>query len=109
MEFMFSGGHMDNPVNILLVDDHPENLVAIEAVLSGEPYRLVRAYSGREALRCLLDEEFAVIVMDVQMPDMDGFETASIIRTREKSKYIPIIFLSATSNKPEHYFTGYSV
>ncbi|KIL34161.1 histidine kinase [Cohnella kolymensis] len=100
---------MDNPVNILLVDDHPENLVAIEAVLSGEPYRLVRAYSGREALRCLLDEEFAVIVMDVQMPDMDGFETASIIRTREKSKYIPIIFLSATSNKPEHYFTGYSV
>jgi two-component system, sensor histidine kinase len=109
MESKTQEGQMDNPVNILLVDDHPENLVAIEAVLSGEPYRLVRAYSGREALRCLLDDEFAVIVMDVQMPDMDGFETASIIRTREKSKYIPIIFLTATSNKAEHYFTGYSV
>jgi signal transduction histidine kinase len=100
---------MDNPVNILIVDDHPENLVAIEAVLTGEPYRLVRAYSGLEALRCLLEEEFAVIVMDVHMPDMDGFETASIIRTREKTKVVPIIFLSATNNKIEHYFTGYSV
>jgi signal transduction histidine kinase len=100
---------MDNPVNILIVDDHPEYLAAIEAVLIGEPYRLVRAYSGLEALRCLLEEEFAVIVMDVHMPDMDGFETASIIRTREKTKVVPIIFLSATNNKIEHYFTEYSV
>jgi two-component system, sensor histidine kinase len=100
---------MDNPVNILIVDDHPENLAAIEAVLTGEPYRLVRAYSGLEALRCLLEEEFAVIVMDVHMPDMDGFETASIIRTREKTKVVPIIFLSATNNKIEHYFNEYSV
>ncbi|WP_373231146.1 response regulator [Cohnella sp.] len=100
---------MDFPVNILIVDDHPENLVAIEAVLSGEPYRLVRAYSGLEALRFLLEGEFAVIVMDVQMPDMDGFETASMIRAREKTKYIPIIFLSASNKTPEYYFTGYSV
>jgi signal transduction histidine kinase len=100
---------MDYPVNILLVDDRPENLVAIEAVLAGEPYRLVRAYSGLEALRAVLEDEFAVIIMDVQMPGMDGFETASIIRTREKSKYVPIIFLSATSNRLEHHFTGYSV
>jgi signal transduction histidine kinase len=100
---------MDNPVNILIVDDHPENLAAIEAVLTGEPYRIVRAYSGLEALRCLLEEEFAVIVMDVHMPDMDGFETASIIRTREKTKVVPIIFLSATNNKIEHYFNEYSV
>lgn len=100
---------MDFPVNILLVDDHPENLVALEAVLSGEPYRLVRAYSGMEALRCLLEEEFAVIVMDVQMPEMDGFETASIIRTREKTKNVPIIFLTATGNTMEHLFAGYSV
>ncbi|MBB6672680.1 response regulator [Cohnella nanjingensis] len=99
---------MEDPVNILLVDDHPENLVAIEAVLAGEPYRLVRAYSGMEALRSLLEEEFAVIVMDVQMPGMDGFETASIIRTREKSKYIPIIFLSASHYKVEDFFAGYS-
>ncbi len=100
---------MEKTVNILIVDDHPENLIAIEAVLSGEPYRLVRAYSGIEALRALLEDEFAVIVMDVQMPEMDGFETASIIRTREKTKLVPIIFLSATNDKMEHYFTGYSV
>lgn len=100
---------MESPVNILIVDDHPENLVAIEAVLTGVPYRLVRAYSGIEALRCLLEDEFAVIVMDVQMPEMDGFETASIIRTREKTKLVPIIFLSATNDKLEHVFTGYSV
>ncbi|MBO9610863.1 MAG: response regulator, partial [Paenibacillaceae bacterium] len=100
---------VDNPVHILLVDDHPENLIAIEAVLAGEPYRLVRAYSGTEALRAVLETEFAVIVMDVQMPGMDGFETASIIRTREKSKYVPIMFLTATSNRLEHVFTGYSV
>lgn len=100
---------MDSPVNILIVDDHPENLVAIEAVMTGEPYRLVRAYSGIEALRCLLEEEFAVIVLDVNMPEMDGFETASIIRTREKTKHVPIIFLSATNDNLEHVFTGYSV
>ncbi|GGF93467.1 response regulator [Paenibacillus abyssi] len=100
---------MDFPVNILIVDDHPENLVAIEAVLDREPYHLVRAYSGMEALRCLLEEEFAVIVMDVQMPGMDGFETASIIRTREKTKYVPIIFMTASSTKMEHIFTGYTV
>ncbi|MCC3371649.1 response regulator [Cohnella sp. REN36] len=99
---------MEDPVNILLVDDHPENLVAIEAVLAGEPYRLVRAYSGIEALRSLLEEDFAVIVMDVQMPGMDGYETASIIRTREKSKYVPIIFMSASHYKMEHFFAGYS-
>jgi two-component system, sensor histidine kinase len=100
---------MDFPVNILLVDDHPENLIAIEALLSGEPYRLVKAYSGIEALRCLLEEEFAVIVMDVQMPEMDGFETASLIRTREKTKNVPIIFMTATSNTMEHIFAGYSI
>lgn len=99
---------MDFPINILLVDDRPENLVAIEAVLSGEPYRLVRAYSGIDALRCLLEEEFAVIVMDVQMPGMDGFETASIIRTREKTKYVPIIFMTATSKIIENIFDGFS-
>lgn len=100
---------MDFPVNILLVDDHPENLIAIEAILSGEPYRLVRAYSGIEALRCLLEEEFAVIVMAVQMPGMDGLETARIIRTREKSKYVPIIFVTTASHAMEQVFASYSV
>ncbi|MEK4517803.1 ATP-binding protein [Paenibacillus sp. FSL H8-0122] len=100
---------MDFPVNILLVDDHPENLLALEAVLRGEPYRLFRAYSGIEALRCLLEEEFAVIVMDVQMPGMDGLETARLIRTREKNHVVPIIFMSANSTTMEDIFAGYSV
>ncbi|QUL56329.1 response regulator [Paenibacillus tritici] len=100
---------MDYPINILLVDDHPENLLAIEAVLSGEPYRLFRAYSGIEALRCLLEEEFAVIVMDVQMPGMDGLETARLIRTREKNNFVPIIFMTANSTTMEDIFAGYSV
>lgn len=99
---------MDYPVNILLVDDRPENLVAVEAILVGEPYRIFRAYSGVEALRFLLEDEFAVIVMDVQMPDMDGFETARIIKTRDKLKHVPIIFLSAT-NHAEQDFRGYSI
>lgn len=97
------------PINILLVDDHPENLLALEAVLSEENYNLVRANSGEEALRCLLKQEFAVIVMDVQMPGMDGFETARFIKARDRSKDIPIIFITATSKEAEHYFTGYSV
>ncbi|MEK3795284.1 ATP-binding protein [Paenibacillus sp. FSL R7-0204] len=100
---------MDFPVNILLVDDHPENLLALEAVLRGEPYQLFRAYSGVEALRCLLEEEFAVIVMDVQMPGMDGLETARLIRTREKNHVVPIIFMSANSTTMEDIFAGYSV
>ncbi|MFC6652653.1 MULTISPECIES: ATP-binding protein [Paenibacillus] len=100
---------MDYPINILLVDDHPENLLAIEAVLSGESYRLFRAYSGIEALRCLLEEEFAVIVMDVQMPGMDGLETARLIRTREKNNFVPIIFMTANSTTMEDIFAGYSV
>ncbi|WP_010272805.1 hybrid sensor histidine kinase/response regulator [Paenibacillus senegalensis] len=96
-------------INILLVDDHPENLLALEAVLSEENYNLVRANSGEEALRCLLKDDFAVIVMDVQMPGMDGFETARFIKARERTKDIPIIFITATSKEAEHYFTGYSV
>lgn len=96
-------------INILLVDDHPENLLALEAVLSEENYNLVRANSGEEALRCLLKDDFAVIVMDVQMPGMDGFETARFIKSRDRTKDIPIIFITATSKEAEHYFTGYSV
>ncbi|GIP34071.1 ATP-binding protein [Paenibacillus sp. J2TS4] len=98
-----------DPINILLVDDHPENLLALEAVLVDKNYNLVRATSGEDALRCLLKQEFAVIVMDVQMPGMDGFETARFIKARDRSKDIPIIFITATSKEAEHFFTGYSV
>lgn len=96
-------------VSILLVDDHPENLLALEAALAEEQYRLVKAYSGEEALKWLLKEEFAVIVLDVQMPGMDGFETARYIKALEKTKWIPIIFITAASKDEQHVFTGYSV
>lgn len=96
------------PIHILLVDDRPENLLALEAVLESQQYRLVKANSGEEALRCLLRYEFAVIVLDVQMPGMDGIETARLIKAREKTKNIPIIFISANSKEAEHLFAGYS-
>ncbi|WP_046226086.1 response regulator [Paenibacillus dauci] len=96
------------PIHILLVDDRPENLLALEAVLESERYNLVKATSGEEALRCLLKDEFAVIILDVQMPGMDGIETAKLIKAREKTKEIPIIFVSANSKEAEHLFAGYS-
>ncbi|AJY77478.1 histidine kinase [Paenibacillus beijingensis] len=99
----------DGPINILLVDDHPENLLAIEAVLGDLNYNLVKCLSGEEALRALLKDDFAVIVLDVQMPGMDGFETARMIKSRDKTKEIPIIFVSATSKETQHLYTGYAV
>lgn len=96
------------PIHILLVDDRPQNLLALEAVLESQQYTLVKATSGEEALRCLLRHEFAVIVLDVQMPGMDGIETAKLIKAREKTKDIPIIFISANSKEAEHLFAGYS-
>src|SRR5262244_1062233 len=85
----------DERVSILIVDDHQENLLALEATLNFLDQSIVKATSGREALRLLLDRDFAVILLDVHMPDMDGFETAALIRSREKSQSIPIIFLTA--------------
>ncbi|MNM20536.1 Aerobic respiration control sensor protein ArcB [compost metagenome] len=99
---------VQEPIHILLVDDRPENLLALEAVLESPQYKLVKANSGEEALKCLLRHEFAVIVLDVQMPGMDGIETAKLIKARDKTKDIPIIFISATSKEAEHLFAGYS-
>ncbi|KAB8316921.1 response regulator [Tolypothrix campylonemoides VB511288] len=96
-------------VNVLLVDDHPENLLALEAILDSLGQNLVRATSGAEALRCLLNQDFAVILLDVQMPDMDGFETATLIRQRERSRHTPIIFLTAFSTSDNMVFKGYSI
>ena len=78
-------------ISVLLVDDRPEKLLALEAVLSDLPLQIVHAYSGRDALRCLLAHEFAVILLDVNMPGMDGFETAQLIRQRKISEHTPII------------------
>jgi CheY-like chemotaxis protein len=94
--------------NILLVDDRQENLLALEAILSSLDQRLVRATSGEEALKALLTEEFAVILLDVKMPGLDGFETASHIKRREKTKDVPIIFLTAYDDEPQQAFRGYA-
>ena len=95
--------------NILLVDDHPENLLALEAILDCLGQNLVKANSGKEALRCILNQDFALILLDVQMPEMDGFETAKLIRERETSLYTPIIFLTAYSTSDNLVFKGYSL
>jgi signal transduction histidine kinase len=96
-------------VNILLVDDQPANLVAMEAMLQSLGQNLVKAESGREALKWLLTHEFAVILLDVKMPEMDGFETAELIRQREKSRHTPILFLTAGDNSQTQAFRGYAV
>ncbi len=95
-------------VNILLVDDRPENLLALEAMLEELGENLVKAHSGEEALKYLLKEDFAAILLDVQMPGMDGFEVAALIKQREKTQYIPIIFITAISRSDEHVYKGYS-
>jgi signal transduction histidine kinase len=97
----------DFKVNVLLVDDHPENLVALEAVLCGLGQTLVKAQSGEKALRCLLQHDFAVILLDVQMPGMDGFETARLIRQHPRSRATPIIFLTAYSDNEALKSKGY--
>ena len=97
------------PVEILIVDDRPENLLALEAILEPLGQVLVRAHSGDEALRKLLTHDVAMILLDVQMPGINGFETARLIKSRERTRYIPIIFLTAISKDEEYVFEGYSV
>ncbi|CAN5588337.1 hypothetical protein BH18ACT1_BH18ACT1_18770 [soil metagenome] len=92
---------------VLMVDDRADNLLALEAVLCDLDADLVRAGSGEEALRALLAGDFAVIILDVQMPGMDGFETARLIKAREKTRNVPIIFLTAISGEAEHHLQGY--
>lgn len=100
---------MKKQVNILVVDDRDENLVALEAVLSDPSYRIVRARSGREALKEVLDQDFALILLDVVMPGVDGYETAVLIRERPRSRQTPIIFLTANDWGVQHVFRGYTV
>jgi PAS domain S-box-containing protein len=100
---------MDEKVNILLVDDQPNNLLALESILAGTEQNLVAVGSGRQALKALLEREFAVILLDVQMPELDGFETARLIRLRDKSRDTPIIFLTALSHNEENVYRGYEL
>jgi CheY-like chemotaxis protein len=95
-------GRLGQPVKVLCVDDLPGNLLAREATLAGMRLELVKARSGQEALRCLLEEDFALILLDVKMPGMDGFETAELIRQRPRCQHTPIIFLTASDANAGH-------
>jgi len=99
----------DERVNILLVDDQPNNLLALESILVETGENLVMAESGSAALRHLLSMDFAVVLLDVQMPDLDGFETANLIRSRERSRDTPIIFLTALSRSETNVGRGYEL
>src|SRR5581483_1351661 len=98
----------DDRANILIVDDLPDKLLSLETILQELGQNLVTARSGREALRCLLEQDFAVILLDVNMPDMDGFETAALIRQRPRSEHTPILFLTAYADEM-NMAQGYSL
>src|SRR5262250_2264828 len=99
---------MKDKIDILVVDDLPDKLMALETVLSELGENVVCARSGREALRHLLERDFAVILLDVNMPDIDGFETARLIRQRKRSEHTPIIFVTGFSDEM-HAARGYSL
>jgi PAS domain S-box-containing protein len=104
----FMQNEPQHKVKILLVDDAPENLVSLEATLESLGEELVLANSGTEALRYLLDDDFAAIILDVKMPRMDGFETAELVRSRKRSRHTPILFLTGYTSD-EHLFRGYDL
>ena len=97
----------DEPINILLVDDEPRNLTVLETVLMDPGYRLVCAESAEQALLALVAEEFALLVLDIQMPGMSGFELAQLIKQRKKTAGVPIIFLTAYYSEDQHVLEGY--
>jgi len=93
--------------NILMVDDRPENLVALDALLDSPERNLIKAFSGNEALMLMLKHSFALVLLDVQMPRMDGFEVAELMRSNKKIQKIPIIFVTAISKEDKYVFKGY--
>ncbi len=98
---------MNQPINILIVDDEPKNLIVLESVLTDPSYRLVRAESADQALLALLVEEFALLILDIRMPGMTGIELAQMIKQRKKTARLPIIFLTAYYNEDQHVLEGY--
>lgn len=102
-------GQKDNydKFNILIVDDRPENLLTLENMLDSPELHVVKASSGNEALGLMLEQDFALVLLDVQMPVMDGFEVAELMRSNEKTRHIPIIFVTAISTERKHIFQGY--
>ena len=99
---------MRDKIHILLVDDRPENLVALESLLDDPERNLVKAQSGNEALQLVLEYDFALVLLDVQMPDMDGFETAELMRANSDTARVPIIFVTAINREQRHVFKGYA-
>src|SRR5215510_1700489 len=95
------------PINILIVDDEPKNLTVLETVLDAPDYRLVRAGSADQALHALVVEEFALLILDIRLPGMTGFELAQMIKQRKKTADVPIIFLTAYYNEDQHVLEGY--
>ncbi len=98
---------MEEKINILIVDDRSENLIALENLIMRPDLEIIKAISGNEALGLVLEYDFALILMDVQMPVMDGYQTAKLLANSEKSKHIPIIFVTALDNEGKHTFKGY--
>jgi two-component sensor histidine kinase len=99
---------ISTPINVLIVDDEPKNLTALEAILDSPDYRLVRAQSAEQALLALLADEFALLILDIRMPGMTGFELADMVRQRKKTANVPIIFLTAYYSEDQHVLKGYS-
>lgn len=106
IEHAYKASHQ---ANILIVDDRQDKRMAMESIIADLGQNIVQASSGREALRCLLQQEFAVILLDVNMPGMDGFETAALVRERVSLENVPIIFVSAVSDTETHVSRGYSL
>lgn len=98
---------MNSQPAVLVVDDQNSNLIAMEAIFEDEPMQLVTAASGAEALKLMLQREFALVLLDVQMPELDGFEVAEIMRSNPRTEAIPIIFLTAISKEQRYIFRGY--
>ncbi|MCP4119345.1 MAG: diguanylate cyclase [Desulfobacteraceae bacterium] len=98
---------MPDQLNILIVDDRPENLLTLELLLEKPELNIVKAESGNQALGMLLQYDFALVLLDVQMPEMDGFETAELMRSSRKTKHIPIIFVTASHTEKHNIFKGY--
>ncbi len=97
------------PVNILIVDDKPENLLALAGLLDSPEINIIKATSGNEALALVLEFDMALILLDVQMPEMDGFETAELLRQNKKTRHLPIIFVTAINKNRKHVFKGYHI
>src|SRR5204862_3625040 len=102
-----NSAHRDEPINILIVDDEPKNLTVLQSILDDPSYRLVRAESADQALLALVVEEFALLILDIRMPGMTGFELAQMIKDRKKTAQVPIIFLTAYYNEDQHVLEGY--